>query len=74
VSTSPQLAPTIFRPAGAALPDADALPQPMPLADAPPTGAAFGDDDLITGISLTVHCLPLGGATAARGFEPFALP
>ena len=67
-TTTPHLSPTVYRAPGAA------LPQAVALADAPPTEAAFGEDDLITGVSLTFRCLPLGGATAARGFEPFALP
>src|SRR5687767_2868093 len=73
VPATSQLSPTVFRPTGSDAPLADSA-RPTQLADAAPTEPAFGDDDLITGVSLTFHCLPLGGATAARGFEPFALP
>ena len=75
--TTPKLSPTVYVPSTSHGPrralDADVpFAAPAPLADAAP--GAEHDTDRITGISLTFHCLPLGGAAAARGFEPFALP
>jgi len=75
VSTPSKLTPTVFFPAAheGRPADAESTAPPVPLADAP-AAEAMDEADLITGVSLTFICLPLGGATAARGFEPFALP
>ena len=76
MSTTPKLAPTIFLPPGSR-----ALPQLDPDAEAPGAPVARGDApepdeeaDLFSGVSLAFVYLPLGGAKAARGFAPFALP
>lgn len=77
MSTTPRLSPTVFMPAvrGGDLPPLDGEAPariPAPLADATP--GSEHDADHITGISLTFAVSPLGGATAARRFEPFVLP
>ena len=74
VSAKSKLAPTVFMPQGS--PDLPPLPSDAEVPGSP----AVRDDapepeldaDLITGVSLTFQVLPLGGARAARGFEPFA--
>ena len=76
MSTTPKLSPTIFLPPGSA--DLPPLPAEAEVARAPAPRADEAelehDADLIAGVSLTFNVLPLGGAKAAMGFEPFALP
>ena len=81
MSSTSKLSPTVYLPVVRAgdLPTLDAempLDQPAGFpaspADAVPNPAH--EVDFITGVSLTFDVLPLRGATAVRGFEPFALP
>ena len=76
MSTTPKLAPTVYLPPGSRdlppLPaDAEVTRSPAPRGD---EAELEHDADLFAGVSLTFNVLPLGGAKAAKGFEPFALP